>query len=59
MSSGIKTIIFYATFPTCASAYMNEWLDNNPNVRIIETHYQQARMGDHSIFVVYKEEDET
>ena len=53
--SQIKTIIFCASFPTCASTKMNKWLDDNPTVEVIETHYQQARMGDHSIFVVYRE----
>lgn len=56
MKGRIKTIIFYASFPKCASDRMNKWLDENPNVQIVDTQYKQARMGDHSIFVVYKED---
>lgn len=33
----------------------NEWLEENPNVEIISMKYQQARYGDHSICILYKE----
>ena len=54
----LKTIIFYSSFPACASDYMNAWLENNPGVIVSNAQYQQARMGDHSIFVMYTEEGE-
>ena len=33
----------------------NKWLEENPNVEIISMKYQQARYGDHSICILYKE----
>ena len=33
----------------------NKWLEENPNVEIIDVRYQQARYGDHSICILYKE----
>ena len=34
---------------------LNQWLKENPSVRIIEWRYDQARMGDHSICIQYEE----
>lgn len=34
---------------------MNLWLKDHPNIEIIEFRYQQARYGDHSICILYKE----
>lgn len=34
---------------------LNQWLAENPSVRIIEWRYDQARMGDHSICIQYVE----
>ena len=52
------------TFFGCASSYdektradykFNEWILHNPGIEIIEFRYQQARYGDHSICILYKE----
>lgn len=34
---------------------MNLWLKDHPNIDILEFRYQQARYGDHSICILYKE----
>lgn len=41
---------------TLADDELNKWLDANPNVRVVGYQYQQARMGDHSICIMYEEE---
>lgn len=33
----------------------NAWLVENPNIEILQMKYQQARYGDHSICIMYKE----
>lgn len=35
----------------------NAWLVENPNIEILQMKYQQARYGDHSICIMYKEND--
>lgn len=52
---GIKFEIFATSFPNSASDSLNEWIEEHPNVEIVDFRYQQARMGDHSICVAYKE----
>ena len=41
---------------TMADVKANNWLQQNPDIRIIETTYIQARYGDHSICIMYEEE---
>lgn len=36
-----------------ASDYLNEWITDHPNAKIIDWQYQQARYGDHSICIRY------
>ena len=41
-----------------ADEKLNQWLDENPNVRVIGWRYQEPRIGDHSICVEYVEAKE-
>lgn len=41
---------------TPADITLNEWLSQHPNIKIVHTHYQQARYGDHSIYILYEED---
>ena len=38
-----------------ADSKANEWLENHPDISLVGAFYQQARMGDHSICIMYKE----
>lgn len=52
--------IFYGAFAQSrksADELFNEWILDNPNVEIIDFRYAQARMGDHSIAILYKVND--
>lgn len=49
-------IIFGNPSSTPADVKMNNWLRDNPQVNVLSYQYQQARMGDHSICIVYEEE---
>ena len=51
----VKFKIFTGTYNKLADDKANKWLEENPDVEIIEMRYQQARMGDHSICIMYKE----
>lgn len=52
----IKFKLFYGNHTTVsADVKVNQWLEGNPNVEILSYQYQQVRMGDHSICIVYKE----
>lgn len=51
----IKFETFFCTFPQKATDYLNEWIDEHPKVKILQFQYQQARMGDHSICIMYEE----
>ena len=46
--------IFMGNSGYTADDKANEWLEENPNIEIIEMRYQQARCGDHSICILYK-----
>lgn len=53
---------FKIFFGTCrdgdhADDHANKWLSEHPRIEIVETKYQQARMGDHSICIMYKEKE--
>lgn len=51
-----KFVIFFGNHSTTrADDKLNFWLKTNPNVHILSYQYQQARMGDHSICVMYEE----
>ena len=39
-----------------ADEKLNQWLEENPNIKLVSWQYSQARMGDHSICVEYVEE---
>lgn len=48
---------FYGAFTQSrktADELFNEWIVENPNVEIIYFRYAQARMGYHSIAILYK-----
>lgn len=49
-----KTFFGNSTGPT-ADEKANKWLSRNPNIRICNMQYQQARFGDHSICIMYDE----
>lgn len=52
-----KFMIFFGNSTTVpADVKLNNWLKENPRVRVLEYQYQQARMGDHSICIVYEED---
>jgi hypothetical protein len=54
----IKFKIFFGNQSmTSADAKLNVWLKQNPSVEIVSYQYQQARMGDHSICIMYKGEE--
>ena len=51
-----KFKIFSGTFTgKSADEKLNEWLESNRNIEIIDMKYQQARYGDHTICIMYKE----
>ena len=55
-SSPVKFAIFFGnSSATRADSKLNAWLSQNRNVQILSYQYQQARMGDHSICVMYTE----
>ena len=52
-----KTKVFMGTVNKGEGAddKFNLWIKTHPNIEIIEFKYQQARYGDHSICMLYKE----
>lgn len=40
-----------------ADVKLNQWLAENPSVELVEWQYQQARLGDHSICITYKDKE--
>ena len=48
--------IFVGNYNNTADEEANKWLEENPNVEIVEMRYQQARCGDHSICILYNKE---
>lgn len=52
----IKFKIFYGNHTdVSADVKANQWLEKNPNVRVLGYQYQQVRVGDHSICIMYRE----
>ena len=47
--------IFFGNVNHYADKKANIWLKENPNIEVVEMKYQQARYGDHSICIMYKE----
>ena len=52
----IKVKIFMGNAQEMADTYANAWLEKNSHIEIIDMEYQQARYGDHSICILYREE---
>lgn len=59
----IKFKIFYGSFPSglqpnaiTADIQANEWLKEHSDISVISMQYQQTRYGDHSICIMYEEE---
>ena len=52
-----KFKIFRGNSDFQADVTANKWLEKHPNISIINVSYQQARFGDHSIFIFYEEEN--
>lgn len=50
-----KFKVFIGSINYPADDKANEWIEENSNVEIISMKYQQARYGDHSICILYKE----
>lgn len=50
-----KTKIFFGVSSNKADDKFNEWAEDNPNIEILKFKYYQARYGDHSICILYKE----
>jgi hypothetical protein len=53
-----KTKIFFGTSGgggLSADIIFNEWIKKHKNIEILNFKYQQARYGDHSICILYKE----
>lgn len=52
----VKFKIFFGTLSeNTADLKLNKWLSENPDVAIIDFRYSHARMGDHSICIMYEE----
>ena len=45
--------IFMGTSGMKADKKANLWLEENPDIEIIDMRYQQSRYGDHSICIFY------
>lgn len=50
-----KAKTFFGTSRCKADDDFNEWSKDNPDIEILNFKYQQARCGDHSICILYKE----
>lgn len=50
-----KFKVFIGTIDEKADENLNKWLEQNKNIEIIDFKFQQARYGDHSICIMYKE----
>lgn len=49
-----QTKIFMGTGSDQADDKFNAWIQDHPDIEIIEFRYQQARYSDHSIAILYK-----
>ena len=53
-----QTRIFFGTNGLPADVDFNKWIKDHPNIEILQFKFQQARYGDHSIAILYKENEE-
>lgn len=54
----VKFKIFWGNHTNVsADVKLNQWLAENPSVELVEWQYQQVRLGDHSICIIYKEKE--
>lgn len=51
----VRFKLFFGANNNMADDKANTWLNQHPNIKIIEMKYQQARYGDHSICIMYEE----
>ena len=51
-----KFKIFMGNSDFQADVTANKWLEEHPNISIINISYQQANSNDHSICIFYKED---
>ena len=51
-----KFKIFMGSINEPADIKANEWLEENPDIEIIDVRYQQARYSDHSICILYRKD---
>ena len=49
--------IFMGSTSWKADIDANEWLNEHPEIKVVDFKYQQARFGDHSICIMYEVED--
>ena len=53
----IKAKLFFGNaYTESADVKLNKWSSENPGAKLIHSHYQQARHGDHSICILYMED---
>lgn len=54
----VKFKIFWGNHTNVsADVKLNQWLEENPNVELVDWQYQQVRVGDHTICISYKEKE--
>lgn len=51
----VRFKLFFGTCSNLADEKANAWLKEHPDIEVVEMKYQQARYGDHSICIMYKE----
>lgn len=51
----VRFKLFFGTCSNHADEKANAWLKEHPDIEVVEMKYQQARYGDHSICIMYKE----
>lgn len=50
-----QTKLIIGDYQNKADEQMNKWLMKNENIEIVDFKYFQSRYGDHSICILYKE----
>lgn len=54
----VKFKIFFGNHTIrSADDKVNQWLEENPGVELVSYQFQEPRIGDHSICIMYKEEE--
>ena len=54
MLGTIRFKIFMGNVRLTADIEANYWMEDHPNIEILEMKYQQANAGDHSICIMYR-----